>query len=73
MADIDVVHKQRSSYMWVVWVVIALAVLALLWFMLGGDTGGAGAGGAGTAPATFHFESGKELARAFASAVSLRA
>jgi hypothetical protein len=65
MADIDVVHKPRS-HAWVIWVVIALAVLVLLWFMLGG-TGGAGAGGTGTAPATFHLESGSELARALAS------
>jgi hypothetical protein len=66
MADIDVVHKERSSYTWVIWVVIALAILALLWFMLGGNTGATGAG-TGTAPATFHLESGKDLARALAS------
>jgi hypothetical protein len=66
MADIDVVHKERSSYMWVVWVVIALAVVALLWFMLAGGTGtGTGTG----VPTTLHLESGAELARAVGALV----
>lgn len=36
MADIDIVPKQRSSYLWL-WIILALVVLAVLWYVLSRD------------------------------------
>lgn len=36
MADIDIVPKRRSSYLWL-WILLALVILAVLWYALSGD------------------------------------
>jgi hypothetical protein len=50
MADLDVVHKDRSGLSWVLWVVIAIIVALLLWWAFSGRPASPGAVGA-VAPA----------------------
>jgi hypothetical protein len=50
MADLDVVHKDRSGLSWVLWLVIAIIVALVLWWAFSGRQASPGAVGA-VAPA----------------------
>jgi hypothetical protein len=48
MADLDVVHKDRSGLSWVLWLVIAIIVALVLWWAFSGRQASPGAVGAVT-------------------------
>ncbi len=45
MADLDVVHKDRSGLSWVLWLVIAIIVALVLWWAFSGRQASPGAVG----------------------------